>query len=397
MVRNVWLLLGAIALSACSQGAPTQTPPKTVLRVSLFAWLPAAESYVKWVETDFETRHPTVDLVIRPLAKADKIDLSYDVDGAVAALTKDGEDAQDLVEIDTMILGALVARGAVVPFENSEVKLLPSAAEAITLGGTKYGAPHWTCGYFVISGVDSVQAANDLPSLLKTLKAAPNTGADVVGELDGSWDAIMLYLDAYRDVHRDGNLGEALATPEPDPEVSASLSALRTACTGPDGKSRCGEEGVEAFTSGSADALIGYSERLNPILTKGSRSASQLRIISAPLGSGSHPTLFTDALVLSPRCTEGCRNAATAFTRYLTSDAVFEAGLMSKDAGPAAVPRYLLPATETAFTVGAVAADPLYKQLRAQIANAKAFPNSGVPEAREKGEIQKRVRAALGL
>jgi hypothetical protein len=44
-----------------------------------------------------------------------------------------------------------------------------------------------------------------------------------------------------------------------------------------------------------------------------------------------------------------------------------------------------------------VAADSLYVQLWAEIANARPFPNYGVPEARAQGTIRGVVRQALGV
>jgi thiamine pyridinylase len=79
------------------------------------------------------------------------------------------------------------------------------------------------------------------------------------------------------------------------------------------------------FAPGNSDALIGYSERLNPILSHAGRTVGELDIASATLGEGDEPTLFTDALVMSPRCSsERCRKAAKKFAAYYVSDEVFE-------------------------------------------------------------------------
>lgn len=160
----------------------------------------------------------------------------------------------------------------------------------------------------------------------------------------------------------------------------------------------CGSDGVELFATGAADALIGYSERLNPILSHPGRSVDGLHVASATLGGGDHPSMFTDALVMSPGCsTARCREAAKQFAAYYTSDRVFEVVLMSRDVGPMATPCYLLPSTASAFGHGAVAADPLYRQLRDEIRGGVLFPNHGVPAARDRGAIQAQLREALGI
>lgn len=373
------------------------------LRVSLYPWVPEAESLVQWIETDFESKNSGIDLVIRPLEKSYDWkpeyvgDLAYEIDKAVAALTTKGEDSQHLVEVDTMILGALAKRGAVAPFGLANPNFLAAATEAVTWKGKTYGVPHWTCGYFVISEASSIRGADNVNEFLLSLKSANTKRVDLVGDLDGSWDSVMVYLDAFRDTYPFRSLEKALSQTELDSAAVASLRATGTACS-KDGKSLCGSDGVDLFATGGADALVGYSERLNPILAHPKRKVSKLYIASATLGGGDKPTLFTDALVMSPSCSNRqCQEAARRFASYYVSDKVFEVVLMSLDVGASATPRYLLPSTKTAFDFGKVRTDQLYKQLKTEIEDAKPYPNSGVPEARERGVIGKKVKEALGV
>jgi thiamine pyridinylase len=406
------LLCVAFAASACGdmQTSPTASAStakapaeRFQLRVSLYPWVPDAESLVRWIEADFEASHPTIDLVVRPLNRSyDWMpeytgDLAYEIDKTVQALTGGGGDAQHLVEVDAMILGELAARGALAPFGLPGADFLPFARQAVTYGGVEYGVPHWTCGYFVISEQDAVQDARNVHQLVGTLRDARTPRVDLVGDLDGSWDAITVYLDGHRDTWPGRSLQDALAHTELDPAVEASFRALGSACE-KDGVNHCGSDGVDQFATGGADALIGYSERLNPILSHPGRTVGQLHVSSATLGGGDHPALFTDALVMSPGCsTAQCSEAARQFAAYYTSDRVFETVLMSRDAGPAATPRYLLPSTASAFAYGAVAADPLYRQLRREIEGGVPFPNHGLLAARDRGAIQARLREALGI
>lgn len=406
------MLLAALAAGACGdvQTAPTapalaaKAPAERFqLRVSLYPWVPDAESLVRWIEADFEASHPAIDLVVRPLNRSyDWMpeytgDLAYEIDRSVAALTGGGDDAWHLVEVDAMILGELARRGALAPFGLADARFLPFARQAVTYAGVEYGVPHWTCGYFVISEQGAVKDARNVHQLVSTLRDAGTPRVDVVGDLDGSWDAITVYLDGYRDTWPRRTLQDALSHTELDPTVEASFRALGSACE-KDGVNHCGSDGVDLFATGGADALIGYSERLNPILSHPGRTVDDLHVASATLGGGDHPALFTDALVMSPGCgTAQCRDAARAFAAYYTSDRVFETVLMSRDAGPSATPRYLLPSTASAFEYGAVAADPLYQQLRREIEGGVSFPNHGVPAAREAGAIQARLREALGI
>ncbi|KHD09947.1 hypothetical protein PN36_32690 [Candidatus Thiomargarita nelsonii] len=373
------------------------------LRVSLYPWVPDAESLFRWIETDFESKHPDIDLVVRPLKKFYEwepeyiADLSYEVDKTVSSLTKEGSDAQHLIEIDTIILGTLVEHNAVLEFKISGPQFLPVAAEAVTFNNRVYGVPHWTCGYFVISEDKSIRAANNLDALLETLRALGTEIPDIVGDLDGSWDSVMVYLDAYRDTYPSRNLLNVVSQQKLDPEVFKSFQKLGQACSSGE-QNYCGSDEVERFATGNADALIGYSERLNPILAHAERKVANLHIASVPLGAGDNPTLFTDALVMSPKCKSiRCKNAATTFASYYLSDEVFEVVLMGLDVAPKAQPRYLLPSTQTAFEFGKVGRDQLYQELKEEIVGAKPYPNQGIPQARETGAIRSEVKRALGL
>jgi thiamine pyridinylase len=383
---------------------PQTAGGKVELRVSLYPWVPEPDSLMRWIEQDFERMNPEIDLVVRGADRSQdwlrtryRGDLAYEIERTVAALTTHSDDVQHLVEIDAMILGALARHGAIVPFQVTGREFLPFAVEAVTWGDTLYGVPHWTCGYFVISENAAVRNARTVDELAQVLAAQNTPRPDLLGDLDGSWDAVMVYLDAYRDTYPDSSLVDAVQREGLDTAVTASLRTVGGACSSATG-SLCGTDSVPLFSRGQVDALVGYSERLNRIFNDPHRTVGTLHLASAPLGAGDRPTLFTDALVMSPQCSSGaCRRAARIFAEYYTSDRVFEVLMMARDVGPAAPPRYLLPSTSTAFRTPAVAADSLYQQLWAEIAGARPFPNDGVPEARARGAIRAAVRQALGV
>lgn len=395
------LLAGILCLPA--EGWGGESHGRFQLRVSLYPWVPEADSFVQWIEEDFESKHPGIDLVVRSLVKSYDWepeyvgDLAYESDKTYVALTDEGNpDFQHLVELDTLILGGLAERGAVAPFDVRGASFIPAAAEAVKWNGQTFGVPHWTCGYFVISENPKVRKANNVDRLISTLSAASTARVDLAGDLDGSWDSVLVYLDAFRDTYPGRDLQEALEQPGMNPVIEEHFRDLRSACS-KDGISYCGEDAVDLFATGNADALIGYSERLHPILSHAGSTVGTLHIAAATLGEGDAPTLFTDALVMSPRCSSmQCRRAARQFAAYYVSNEVFEVALMSLDAGPA-VPRYLLPSTTSAFDYGLVAQDRLYRQMKEEIRRARPYPNSGVPEAREEGIIQQELRQALGL
>ncbi len=372
------------------------------LRVSLYPWIPDPESFLAWIESDFESKNPGIDLVVRALKRSYDWepeyvgDLAYEPEKTVAALTDPSSaDHQHLVEVDTLILGALAQSDAIVPFDVPGAGFLPSARESVRWNGRHVGVPHWVCGNFVISEDASVRSAGNVDELIATLASAGTDRVDLSGDLGGSWGAIATYLDAFRDTYPGGDMRGALLHPEIDPQVAAHLQSLRSSCI-KDGINYCGEDAVDLFATGGADALVGYSERLNPILRHPARTVGTLHIASVTLGGGDAPAAFVDALVMSPECTARCRRAAQRFAAYYVSDEVFEIALMALDT-TSGVPRYLLPSTMSAFAHGLVGQDRLYRQLEQEIRRARPLPNSGVPEARAAGALRQQVEAALGL
>jgi thiamine pyridinylase len=131
---------------------------------------------------------------VRPLAKSFGLaDLAYEPDRTAAALTDESNpDFQHLVELDTLILGALAQRGAIAPFAVENVRFLPAAADAITWNNQTVGVPHWTCGYFVISEDPNVRAATNVFDLVSILRAESTPRVDLAGDLANPWDAIRL-------------------------------------------------------------------------------------------------------------------------------------------------------------------------------------------------------------
>ena len=400
MLQGVFVLsVYACLISLPASGWAAPAPKRFQLRVSLYPWIPNATSFFQWIETDFEAKHPDIDLVVRPLAKSFGLaDLAYEPDQTAAALTDErNPDFQHLVELDTLILGALAQRGAIAPFAVQNARFLPAAAEAVTWNNQTVGVPHWTCGYFVISEDPTIRTATNIFDLVSILSAQATPRVDLAGDLANPWDAITGYLDAFRDTYPRGDLQQAVTQPGMDPDVKDYLSMLQSACS-KDGVSYCGADAVDLFATGNADALIGYSERLNPILAHAKKTVGTLHVASATLGDGDAPALFTDALVLSPRCSSlQCQSAAQRFATYYVSDAVFEVALMALDAGLGSVPRYLLPSTTSAFEYGLVGTDRLYGQLKEEIKKGRPFPNNGVLEAQESGILQQEMKEALGL
>lgn len=414
-MRTLSTLLGTAALLLAACTTHSEQPAagsalgasvpheKVSLRVSLFPWIPEKEAFATWIEREFEKDNPDIDLVVRPMANAnaDGQDLSYDYETTIKAL-KDppNGDSQDLVEIDTVILGTLVKAKAIVPATINPSDYFEFANQAVTIGDTVYGVPHWSCGYFIITTDGSVAQAGTAAELKVALAGLGTPAPDLGGDVIGSWGSVASYLDAYVDSYPTGDLGAALRAATLDIGVASSLKSIGEACTS-SGTGYCDRDDddlVKLFGTGGLDALIGYSERLNILFSdpNNRKRPNTIKITPAPLGAGKRAFFFTDALVRSVNCISArCRDAADKFSRFYSSASVMTASMMSADNGPGAVPRYLLPASRGAMQDAAVLSDPIYRQLAPLLDTARPYPNQGIPEARASGVIGGAVKSLL--
>ncbi|WP_417040335.1 hypothetical protein, partial [Cylindrospermopsis raciborskii] len=297
------------------------------------------------------------------------------------------QDGYDLVEVDTLLLGDLVKANVVKTWNKPEnIKdWYPAGLQGVTVNGDIYGVPHLLCGHFIISRNDKVAKTKSVEKLLNILTAITPDTPNLAGDLTGSCNLPALYLDGWADTYGTKQINAALSTTL-NPKVMTSFRKFAQNCQVGDvnpcfDKYSDLDSGAAAFVNNEVDAFFGYSERLNYILKNSSNSDVQLS--SLPLSEGSNPLLFADALVLRKDCDQTCENAANTFAAYLDNPDTQEWILSSKDAGENAVPRYLIPATYSAFTTNSLAKDSYYQTLEKVVKNADAYPNSGFAEIRK--------------
>jgi thiamine pyridinylase len=77
----------------------------------------------------------------------------------------------------------------------------------------------------------------------------------------------------------------------------------------------------------------------------------------------------------------------------MNSSGTHEWILMSKDSTKPTMPRYLLPATLSAFETAEVRRDPYYRQLASEIKESDPFPNFWINKVR--GEMRKKLIESL--
>jgi thiamine pyridinylase len=381
----VGLAIGLLASTAASADSA-----KVTLRAALFPYLPDANgdsfrALLARIEKEFEAQHPEVDLVLRPLDPVN--DDFYDACGVSKWLrTKDRTSGWDVVEIDSVILNDVLGLAELQDWGAPDARdWHPAARSAVSLDGKTYGIPHWLCGHFIFSRADAVIRARTGAELVSALRRLGSPSPDLVGSLEGSWNLPSLYLDAWADTNGPRRIQQAV-TPSLDRRVRDTLKAVAHECDTAqgnpcvDGRFSDNDDAAKQFGRCEADALLGYSERLHPILKEATAHPcpGQVRLASAPLGNGNHPLLFVDSFVLSTHCSEGCRRAAEAFAGYMNSAATARWILLSQDEKQGLVPRYLLPATLSALEEAEVKRDPYYRELRMLIKDGAPFPNAGL-------------------
>jgi len=386
---NFFFFLAVIA-SSVSHGAPTK------LRVALFPYLPSGddvsnEALRARLEREFETANPDIDVEIR---KFDPVNDDFYDPLWLAGLLRAG-DGVDLLEIDTVLLGSLLDLEAIAPWDADLVKSdwQPIAAEACRIRGQIFGVPHWMCGHFIMTPYEAVAKAETADELVQNLERAKEGTRNLAGNLLGSWNTAALYIDSWADSRSDADLSAALTVPL-DPNVLRQF--VRVAQQGAfNGTNPCIDKtyddnpnlAAEEFGRGEADALLGWSERLHYAVRAGADS-KKLFVSSACLGDGNDPLWFVDAIVLrndggdEQPVRDARRRAAKKFVTYLNAPSTFEWIHSAEDLGNERAPRYLIPATKSAYRTGQIGQDPVMMQIQPLLGRGTFFPRHQLPGAR---------------
>ena len=372
--------------------AHAQTVSQTTLKVALFPYIPdsAQDQYqtlLTRIEREFETENPNIDLVLKPLNPDEEG--FYDLETLKQWLSNStNKNGYHIVEIDTLLLGDLVKANVAKTWNNPEniQDWYPVGLKAVTINRNIYGIPHLLCGHFIFSRNEEVAKSKSVDQLLTILNSITPDIPNVAGDLTGSWNLPALYLDTWADTYGIKEINSALS-PQLNPVVMTSFQKFAKDCQVGE-NNPCFDKysdidtGAEAFINNQVDTFFGYSERLNYILKNSSNQ--DIQIGSLPLAENSNPILFVDALVLRKDCDDTCQNAANKFAAYLDNPQTQEWILSSKDAGENTTPRYLIPATYSAFQTTSLRQNRYYQILAQVVNNAASYPNSGFPGVRKK-------------
>ncbi len=408
------ILVTAVLLGFCATVAHAEDP----LKVVLFPYIPDAahdgfKNLKKILQELFSNGTKgkyQADITIDP-----NLDL-YNMDTLGKLLNDQNEvkgSLADVVEIDTLLLGQLVDLKWVAPLGDLKLpSILPNAEAAAQIEKKVYAAPTYLCTNVIYTrGLSSVKGGKDLGEFLAGTSVTP-----LVGNYNGSLTLSPIYLDALADTtckpesagpDCTKTLRGTVSEDTVDPTTMRYFRPLVESCATNSKTNPClsgaykSNHGAEAaLVAQQANGYVGFTEGLFYIL---SASKLPVNVISAPLGEGTYPVMFVDALVVRKGCAlnTDCFEKAKAFIQVMSTSPVRELIALSEDAGPKAIPRYLLQASKGFYQRDDVKRNPYYPQFEAIIDKAAPFPNDvkdavsppGQPE--QPGAYKKLSKAVL--
>lgn len=351
------LLLSFLVIQALNATTP--------LKVALYPYLPDSygddyQSLESRIKEDFEARYPAVDLQLRPLSTPGNF---YNYKELLELLH-----THDVVEVDSIFLGDLIHEEGLLapwpeqPCEQNSWQPMPQKACANGCDENEdcYAYPHWQCAYFLFAEANKLSEIDDLGSFLAALEESLTVGAQLplAFILSGSHTVAEIFMDAWSDAGtstapwENRLFNQAVVT-----QALENLSSLCAyACT-PNGKepARDGFFGTysmlpqKSYDAGLSDYYIGYSEDYYYLLAEHS-DLKNTSAIHAPWGAYTHPNIAVDALLLASHTSKEKQYYAQKFAEYMTTPSTFEWIVLSQDRpGAKVIPRYLLPATYSAF------------------------------------------------
>ncbi|WP_438024638.1 extracellular solute-binding protein [Sorangium sp. So ce233] len=338
---------------------------------------------------------------------ADPADALYSPE-VLARYLGDAEPHFDVVELDTILLGEVKDQGVIKawPDDIDTTDWLPSAKAASTIGSQVYGVPHLMCSEFIISRDKKILEAATASDLVKALQAPAAAAPSLVGDAAGSWTLPSLYLDAWRDTYPKGDVAAAIST-KLDRAVVGHLKRVlgqcdvngSNPCITPESKYDDKTSAAEELGRAQVAAAFGYSERLHFALRaakEAGKDPESIGIAPAPLGDGNSPLLFTDSFVIRRNCNDQCAAAAREFVSYVNGPDTMKWYLFAEECAEEVPPRYLIPATRSAFELPEVKGDKRYSVIRGAIESGAPFPNHGLYDIRKKmrDEILKQLSFA---
>ncbi|CAF2399700.1 unnamed protein product [Rotaria sp. Silwood2] len=190
----------------------------TILSVAPFPYMPDLwnsnnNHLLQFIQNEFNAAHPGIYLILRPMnTQEDFYNLTFLEDFLTA-----NDSGYDIVEIDTVVLGDLVAAGLITPQtypilpDQIPSDWHPAAGAAVQINQAVYAFPHLMCAYFLFTHGNPADKREFLS--LEELERYLNNSYYVynipnltygphrlVGNLNSSWDISAIWIDSQRDI-----------------------------------------------------------------------------------------------------------------------------------------------------------------------------------------------------
>lgn len=353
-----------------------------VLNASLYPYIPTLpgtkfEPLVTHVIETYQAANPAVLLAAQLNAETD----IYSFTELPELL---GADGLDVIEMDVLYLGYVVAQNLVNPAAIAGEQPLPVALDASTIDGQLWGVPSWLCMNFMFARDAGVQQATTLAALLQFLGQLPSDAPKLVANYNGSWTLPSMYINAYVQAHGYGEIAKAMQMP-PDDAVIGNLVELTDSCAF-NGANNCTNDTYhdaangtteQVFATGGAGSDMGFSEQSFFVNLYG--PVNPLYIAPVAWGQQAQPLLYSDTFVTSrATCATGsqCAADAAAFTTMMTGLPMKNYIVESEDLPAGAPWRTLLVAAQSFYSQPQVQNNPVYQQVSKVFAGGQPFPNN---------------------
>ena len=393
------------------------------LRVSIYPYIPdmAGDKLVgltKFIADEFKKVH---GVSVEVEATADP----YDLKKLKRNYLANGDDAYDIMEVDTVLLGELVKSGHLQPLEEhftvTADVYASSAVHSVSysphLKTHLYAVPTLQCANFLMELVDVDFTPKSL--LLKDCKSFDQL-KDALDRSEQNCCRILLagdfqegedmkfFLDLYVGKHGEGLLYDGINGPVDDPKEIARRKELTNFGQL---ESRRNPDAVEEFrdhqdrlmrevTQSPHILMYAYTENMGEALQKaaeGERHKHTLCIISPALDGSNNLLTYADAVVVNKSKFADPQRAAhiVKFVEFYTSLPFRTSFALGRDLPPSVLyPRYVLPALNAFYTETAAAEDEFYQEFYAALKHSAPVPFDEIYGKQKTLKVQ--LKQALG-
>ena len=344
----------------------------------------------------------------------------YDLKKLKRNYLANGDDAYDIMEVDTVLLGELVKSGQLQPLEEHftvTADVYASSAvhsvhsDSPHLKTHLYAVPTLQCASFLMELVDVDFTPKSL--LLKDCKSFDQL-KDALDRAEQNCCRIILAGDFQEDedmkfLHGEGSLYDAINGPVDDPKEIARRKELTNFGQL---ESRQNPDTVEEFldhqdrlmrevTQSPHILMYAYTENMGEALQKaaeGKKHKHTLCIISPALDGSNNLLTYADAVVVNKSKFADPQRAAhiVKFVEFYTSLPFRTSFAFGWDLPPSVLyPRYVLPALNAFFTETAEAEDEFYQEFYAALKHSAPVPFDEIYGKQKTLKVQ--LKQALGV